>query len=71
MSRGRTAKQKGFNRTLATEWAYRQVFATKSERSTALPDFLHNYNQLWAPPHGPRTSTTHYSPVTKLTAEYT
>jgi len=55
-------KQKGFNRTLATEWAYRQVFATKSERSTALPDFLHNYNQLWRP----HTALGRQPPITPL-----
>lgn len=37
-------KAERFNRTLQTEWAYRQVFTTNNERSAALPDFLDNYN---------------------------
>lgn len=37
-------KVERFNRTLATEWAYRQVFTTNDDRSAALPDFLDYYN---------------------------
>lgn len=37
-------KVERFNRTLQTEWAYRQVFVTNNERSAALPDFLDTYN---------------------------
>jgi len=37
-------KVERFNRTLQTEWAYRQVFETNNARSAALPDFLHRYN---------------------------
>jgi transposase InsO family protein len=37
-------KVERFNRTLATEWAYRQVFTSNDERSAALPDFLAYYN---------------------------
>ena len=37
-------KVERFNRTLQTEWAYRQVFESNDERSAALPDFLHRYN---------------------------
>ncbi len=37
-------KVERFNRTLATEWAYRQVFTSNDERAAALPDFLDNYN---------------------------
>jgi transposase InsO family protein len=37
-------KVERFNRTLQTEWAYRQVFKSNDARSTALPDFLHRYN---------------------------
>ena len=33
-----------FNRTLASEWAYRQVFTSNDERAAALPDFIDNYN---------------------------
>jgi transposase-like protein len=37
-------KVERFNRTLQTEWAYHQPFTSNSERSSALPDFLHTYN---------------------------
>ena len=37
-------KVERFNRTLQTEWAYRQVFKSNDARSAALPDFLHRYN---------------------------
>lgn len=37
-------KVERFNRTLAVEWAYRQVFTTNQQRSDALPDFLDYYN---------------------------
>jgi len=37
-------KVERFNRTLASEWAYRQVFASNDQRSSALPDFLDYYN---------------------------
>jgi transposase InsO family protein len=37
-------KVERFNRTLQTEWAYRQVFTTNTERTAALPDFLDYYN---------------------------
>jgi transposase InsO family protein len=37
-------KVERFNRTLQTEWAYRQPFTSNSERADALPDFLHRYN---------------------------
>jgi len=37
-------KVERFNRTLQTEWAYRQVFTTNEERSAALPDFINTYN---------------------------
>ena len=37
-------KVERFNRTLATEWAYRQVFTTNDERTAALAPWLHRYN---------------------------
>lgn len=37
-------KVERFNRTLQTEWAYRQVFDSNDARSAALPNFLHHYN---------------------------
>jgi transposase InsO family protein len=37
-------KVERFNRTLASEWAYRQVFTSNAERSAALPEFIDYYN---------------------------
>ena len=37
-------KVERFNRTLQSEWAYRQVFDTNDARSAALPNFLDHYN---------------------------
>lgn len=37
-------KVERFNRTLQTEWAYRQVFDSNDDRAAALPDFIHRYN---------------------------
>ena len=37
-------KVERFNRTLQTEWAYRQVFTTNDERSAALAPWLDYYN---------------------------
>jgi transposase InsO family protein len=37
-------KVERFNRTLQTEWAYRQVFISNDNRRADLPDFLDDYN---------------------------
>ena len=37
-------KVERFNRTLATEWAYRQVFLCNSDRAAALAPWVENYN---------------------------
>lgn len=37
-------KVERFNRTLATEWAYRQVFTSNDERASALAPWLEQYN---------------------------
>ncbi len=37
-------KVERFNRTLATEWAYRQVFTSNAERTAALAPWLNEYN---------------------------
>ena len=37
-------KVERFNRTLASEWAYRQVFTTNDERTIAFAPWLHRYN---------------------------
>ena len=37
-------KVERLNRTLQTEWAYRQVFTSNAERSAALAPWLDDYN---------------------------
>ena len=37
-------KVERFNRTLATEWAYRQPFTSNEERAAALAPWLNYYN---------------------------
>jgi transposase InsO family protein len=37
-------KVERLNRTLATEWAYRQVFASNAERASALAPWIEHYN---------------------------
>ena len=37
-------KVERFNRTLQTEWSYRQVFTTNDERTAALAPWLEIYN---------------------------
>ena len=37
-------KAERFNRTLQTEWAYRQIFTNNAERAAALAPWLDNYN---------------------------
>lgn len=37
-------KVERFNRTLQTEWAYRKIYLTNTERTTALNDWLTHYN---------------------------
>ena len=37
-------KVERFNRTLQTEWAYRQVFTSNAERAAALAPWLDYYN---------------------------
>ena len=37
-------KVERLNRTLQTEWAYRQVFTTNADRSAALAPWLEHYN---------------------------
>ena len=37
-------KVERLNRTLATEWAYRQVFTSNDERAAALAPWLEHYN---------------------------
>lgn len=37
-------KVERFNRTLAAEWAYRQIFTTNTQRAEQLPPWLEHYN---------------------------
>jgi transposase InsO family protein len=37
-------KVERFNRTLQTEWAYRQIFTSNTERADALEPWLEDYN---------------------------
>ena len=37
-------KVERFNRTLQTEWAYRHVFLTSTDRTAALAPWLEHYN---------------------------
>jgi transposase InsO family protein len=39
-------KVERFNRTLATEWAYRQVFTTNANRTAALAPWIEHYNTV-------------------------
>ncbi len=43
---GPSGKVERFNRTLLDEWAYQRPYASNTERTTALADFLHTYNHL-------------------------
>jgi hypothetical protein len=56
-----------FNRTLASEWAYRQVSSATPTAQPSCPDFLDCYNHRRRT-HGPRRSTTDQPTVTNLTA---
>ena len=39
-------KVERLNRTLATEWAYRQTFTSNAERADALAPWLEHYNTV-------------------------
>jgi transposase InsO family protein len=54
-------KAERFNRTLAEEWAYREVFDSSAARTTALPGFLHTYNH-----HRAHTALEGQAPISRL-----
>jgi transposase InsO family protein len=54
-------KVERYNRTLQTEWAYRQVFTTNTERTAALDSWLDRYNN-----HRPHTALGGLPPVSRL-----
>lgn len=64
----RNGKVERFNRTLQTEWAYRQIFTSNTEGCVALAPWLNNntrrrHTALGGQPHQPT--------VTNLMTEYT
>ena len=63
-------KAERFNRTLAEEWAYREVFENSAARATALPDFLHSYNHHRAHTALGRKPPISRIPVNNLTGHY-
>jgi transposase InsO family protein len=54
-------KAERFNRTLAEEWAYAQVFTSSDHRAAALPEFLHRYNH-----HRAHTALAGQPPITRV-----
>ncbi|WP_329260615.1 IS481 family transposase [Actinoallomurus sp. NBC_01490] len=54
-------KAERFNRTLASEWAYRQVFTTNTQRTNALAPWLEYYNT-----QRPHTALGGHPPITRL-----
>ena len=62
-------KVERFNRTLATEWAYRQVFTSNAERAAALAPWLQRV-QHSTTPHRARRAPTRQPSVTNVMTEY-
>ncbi|WUH97702.1 IS481 family transposase [Spirillospora sp. NBC_00431] len=56
-------KVERFNRTLATEWAYRQVFTSNTQRTQRLAPWLEFYNT-----QRPHTALGGLPPISRLTA---
>ena len=54
-------KAERFNRTLATEWSYAQLYTSNQARLAALPGWLHHYNH-----HRPHTALDGRSPMQLL-----
>jgi transposase InsO family protein len=54
-------KVERLNRTLQTEWAYRQIFTTNTERTAALAPWLEYYNT-----QRPHTALGGHPPITRL-----
>jgi transposase InsO family protein len=54
-------KAERFNRTLAEEWAYAQVFTSSTQRAQALPEFLHRYNH-----HRAHTALAGQPPISRI-----
>lgn len=60
-------KVERFNRTLATEWAYHQVYRTNDDRTQAFTTWLKHYKH-WPTPQRRRHRPDH-PPVTNVTAK--
>jgi transposase InsO family protein len=54
-------KVERFNRTLADEWAYRQVFTSNADRTAALQPWVESYNT-----HRPHTALKGQPPASRL-----
>jgi transposase InsO family protein len=54
-------KVERFNRTLLEEWAYQRPYASNTERTDALADFLHTYNH-----HRCRTALRGRPPISRV-----
>ena len=54
-------KAERFNRTLVEEWAYAQVFHDSTDRTTALPHWLHQYNH-----HRAHTALAGQPPISRV-----
>jgi transposase InsO family protein len=55
-------KVERFNRTMTSEWAFAQFFATETARRAAFPAWLHAYNH-----HRPHTGIGGHPPISRLT----
>ena len=44
MAKRQNGKVERFNRTLAIEWAYRQIFTSNEDRTAALDPWIRHYN---------------------------
>ena len=55
-------KVERFNRTLQTEWAYRQIFTTNQARHDALAPWLNNYNN-----HRRHSAIGGHPPISRVT----
>jgi len=56
-------KVERYHRTLAREWAYRQLWLSNDDRCQALPGFLHRYNY-----HRPHTALRRHPPIYRTPA---
>ena len=55
-------KAERFNRTLLEEWAYARPFSSSSDRTAALPGWLHTYNH-----HRTHTALGGHPPISRIT----